>query len=99
MSWLRKLSQAKKRNKELKENLKYAQEFFALNAENKVMEAKFGIAERAHDVLVEAQVRGMQDGLKKTLPELAKSQRESSAKAMTGYLKSVRDRAALPQSK
>lgn len=98
MNWLRRVSQAKKRNKELKDNLKHAQEFFALNAENKVMEAKFGIAERAHDVLVEAQIKGMDDGLKKTLPELAKSQRESSAKAMTGYLKSVRDR-ALPPSK
>lgn len=96
--WMNRLNRAKKQNAQLKKDMAIATEVYKIEGENKIINAQLGMMDHVQTVLVENEIKGLREGLKKTLPQIAQARRESGAKQMTGYINSVRSR-ALPPSK
>lgn len=97
-SWAEKLRRAKKKNDRLKADMAIASEFYKVDGENKILETQIGMMDQVQTTLVENEIKGLREGLKKSLPQIAQARRESGAKQMTSYVESVKCR-ALPQSK
>lgn len=99
MNWLNRLNRAKKQNERLTREMQIAKEALRIEGQNKILSAQFGMMETVQQKLVNAELKGLQESLKKNLPQIAQAHQESGEREMSKYLQSVKTRALPPQSK
>lgn len=97
-SWRNRLRRAQKENERLREAQTLAKEALRIEGENTIMKTQIGMMESVQKQLVNAEIKGLKQGLKKQLPQITQARQESGEKQMTHYLTSVKSR-ALSQSK
>lgn len=91
---IRRLNKAKRQLDKVNREKKLARETLKIEGQIAIGKKQISLMESTQKKLVKAEIKGMEAGLKKTLPALLESRQQAGQQQISGYLQSVRQRAA-----
>ena len=95
---IRRRNRAKENQKKLEREMNLAKEILSLEGQNEIIKEQMKLMEVVQKKLVKAEIKGLRQGLKSSMPALIKGREEMGTKQISTYLESVRSR-AIPPSK
>ena len=90
---IRRLNKAKRELDKINRQKELARQILKIEGQIAIGKKQIALMESTQKNLVRAEVKGMEAGLKKTLPALLEARQNAGAKQIGGYLQSVRQRA------
>lgn len=91
---IRRLNRAKRQLDKVNRQKELARQTLKIEGQIAIGKKQIALMESTQKKLVKAEIKGMTEGLKKTLPALMEARQNAGAKQIGGYLQSVRQRAA-----
>ena len=91
---IRRLNRAKRNLDKVNREKELARETLKIEGQIDIGKKQISLMEVTQKKLVRAEIKGMEAGLKKTLPALLESRQEAGQSQISGYLQSVRQRAS-----
>lgn len=91
---IRRLNKAKRNLDRVNREKDLARQTLKIEGQVDIGKKQISLMESTQKKLVRAEIKGMEAGLKKTLPALMEARQSAGASQITGYLQSVRDRAS-----
>ena len=91
---IRRLNKAKRELDKVNRQKALARQTLKIEGQIAIGKKQISLMESTQKKLVKAEIKGMEAGLKKTLPALLESRQQAGQNQISGYLQSVRQRAA-----
>lgn len=91
---IRRLNRAKQELDRVNREKELARETLKIEGQIAIGREQIKLMEATQQKLIKAEIKGMNDGLKKTLPTLLESRQQAGHSQISGYLQSVKDRAS-----
>ena len=91
---IRRLNKAKRNLDKVNREKELARQTLKIEGQIAIGKKQITLMESTQKKLVSAEIKGMQAGLKKTLPALMEARQSAGESQISGYLQSVRQRAS-----
>ena len=90
---IRRLNHAKRELDKVNREKDLARQTLKIEGQIAIGREQIKVMTEVQEKLVRAEIKGIREGVKKTLPALLESRQNAGAQQISGYLQSVRDRA------
>ena len=90
---IRRLNRAKSELDKINREKDLARQTLKIEGQIAIGREQIKVMTEVQEKLVRAEIKGIREGVKKTLPALLESRQNAGAQQISGYLQSVRDRA------